>query len=256
MEGPSVHGGRHQGRPFFRHELDDLESDVQAMAVAAQRQFEQAVQALRAKDPSLYRTVIAGDDEVDDYYMRIERRIVALYALQSPVVATDLRLLTALVHVNGHLERVGDMAVNIAKIGESVQRLPRSETVLQRVEEMSQLALTMLEAAMDALGRRDVELCRRLTSMDEPIDVLNRGMLQEVLLAAQNRDMLAWCVEMHLVSRQVERVGDHAVDIGEQVAYLVTGEFQEFTDASHPEVEHPELSAGSGISGAEKQPRT
>jgi phosphate transport system protein len=77
--------------------------------------------------------------------------------------------------------------------------------------------------------------------MDKPIDELNRGMLAEVLAAAQHIDTLQWCVAMHLISRQVERVGDHAVDIGEQVAYLVTGDFQEFTDASHPEIEQPDL---------------
>lgn len=232
---------REDGRPIFRHLLEALEEDVQAMGVAAQRQFELSMRGLAAEDPGLYRTVVVGDDEVDDYYLRIERRIVDLYALQSPVLATDLRLLTALVHVNGHLERVGDMAVNIAKIGEFVQSLPRSDAVLARLDEMAGIALQMLEAAMVALAHRDAELSRRLTTMDERIDVLNRGMLGEVLDAAGDRSLLAWCVDMHLVSRQVERVGDHAVDIGEQVAYLVTGEFQEFTDASHPEVEHPEL---------------
>lgn len=243
-----------QGRPFFRQQLAALEDDVQAMAAAAQRQFETSIRALSAGDPGLYRLVIAGDDEIDEYYLRVERRIVALYALQSPVWASDLRLLTALVHVNGHLERVGDMAVNIAKIGESVHGLPRSSSVLERLDEMGSIALAMLEAAMVALARRDVELSRRLTVMDERIDLLNRGMLAQVLDAAGDRSLLAWCVDMHLVSRQLERVGDHAVDIGEQVSYLVTGEFEEFTDASHPEVEHPELRSagerGRDVSGA------
>jgi phosphate transport system protein len=75
--------------------------------------------------------------------------------------------------------------------------------------------------------------------MDEPIDRLNRAMLHEVLAAAGEEGMLEWCVDMHVVARQIERVGDHAVDMGEQLAFLVTGEFREFTDASHPEVEHP-----------------
>ncbi|HEU5003420.1 MAG TPA: phosphate signaling complex protein PhoU [Actinomycetota bacterium] len=241
------------GRPLFRQLLAALEDDVQAMAVAAQRQFELSIVGLSGGDPEVYRRVIAGDDEIDDYYLRVERQIVALYALQSPVWASDLRLLTALVHVNGHLERVGDMAVNIAKIGESAHSLPRSSSVLERLEEMGGIALRMLEAAMIALARRDAELSRRLTIMDERVDLLNRGMLPEVLDAAGDRGLLAWCVDMHLVSRQVERVGDHAVDIGEQVAYLVTGEFEEFTDASHPEVEHPDLrpaqGPGSGVSG-------
>jgi phosphate transport system protein len=80
--------------------------------------------------------------------------------------------------------------------------------------------------------------------MDDPIDRLNRGMLAEVLEISDDKRMLEWGIRMHVVSRQLERIGDHAVDIGEQVAFLVTGEFLEFTDASHPEVEHPELGRG------------
>jgi phosphate transport system protein len=95
----------------------------------------------------------------------------------------------------------------------------------------------MLTVAMDAFARRDVPLARSLPAMDDPLDDLNRGMLAEVLMESDGRPMLEWGIHMHVVSRQVERVGDHAVDIGEQVAYLVTGVFQEFTDASHPEVE-------------------
>ncbi|HEU5001658.1 MAG TPA: phosphate signaling complex protein PhoU [Actinomycetota bacterium] len=233
-----------EGRPLFRHLLAELENDIQAMAAAAERLFEKAVGALDGHDPAVYRAVIAGDDEVDAFYLRIEQRVTDLFALQSPIVASDLRLLTALLHINGHLERVADQAVNIAKIGAAAQRLPRSPGVLEQLDEMASLALRMLEAAMDAFARRDAELSRRLPPMDEPIDELNRGMLKDVLAAAGNEDLLRWCVSMHMVSRQIERVGDHAVDIGEQVAYLVTGEFQEFTDASHPEIEHPELAAG------------
>jgi len=229
----------HEGRQHFRRQLRDLEDEVQAMAPAASRLFELSMRALSGQDPTLYATVVAGDDEVDAYYFDIEQRIISLFALQSPVAATDLRLLAALLHINGHLERVADMAVNIAKIGAASQDLPRTASVLEKLEEMGNLAVGMLQAAMEALAERDPALARRLPSMDEPIDRLNRGMLAEVLAAAPDPSALQWCVEMHLVSRQVERVGDHAVDIGEQVGYLVTGEFQEFTDASHPEVEHP-----------------
>ena len=228
-----------EGRQRFVGELRNLEDEVQAMAVAAERLFELSIRALSGQDPTLYATVVAGDDEVDAYYFDVEQRIISLFALQSPVAATDLRLLAALLHINGHLERVADMAVNIAKIGSAARDLPSTAPVLERLEEMGGIAIGMLEAAMESLAGRDVDLARRLPSMDEPIDRLNRGMLAEVLAAAADPSALEWCVEMHLVSRQVERIGDHAVDIGEQVGFLVTGEFQEFTDASHPEVEHP-----------------
>jgi phosphate transport system protein len=97
-----------------------------------------------------------------------------------------------------------------------------------------------------ALARRDLELARSLPELDDPIDRLNRGMLQQVLAAADDKRVLEWGIRMYVVSRQIERIGDNAVDIAEQVAFLVTGEFHEFTDASHPEIEHPELLEGGG----------
>jgi phosphate transport system protein len=184
--------------------------------------------------------VIRGDDEVDQLYLDIERRILGLFALQTPV-ASDLRLLTALLHINLHLERIADQAVNMAKITKLADGLPPIPTVLQHLGEMGALALGMVGAAMAALARRDLDLARSLPELDDPLDRLNRGMLQQVLAASNDQRMLEWGIRMHVVSRQLERVGDNAVDIAEQVAFLVTGEFHEFTDASHPEIEHPEL---------------
>jgi phosphate transport system protein len=163
-----------------------------------------------------------------------------LFALQTPV-ATDLRLLTALLHINLHLERVGDQAVNIAKITRMAEGLPQIPAVVQDLEEMGKISLRMVGAAMDALARRDVDLARKLPELDDPIDQLNREMLPKVLEVSDDKLMLEWGIRMYVVSRQIERIGDNAVDIGEQVAFLVTGQFREFTDASHPEIEHPEL---------------
>jgi phosphate transport system protein len=176
-------------RRRFHEELRALEGEVQRTGTQAQRLLEQALQALTRRDVAVCEAVIRGDDEVDQLYLDVERRILGLFALQTPV-ASDLRLLTALLHINLHLERIADQAVNMAKI---------------------------------------------------TIDRLNRGMLQQVLGVSDDKQMLEWGIRMYVVSRQIERVGDNAVDIAEQVAFLVTGEFREFTDASHPEIEHPEL---------------
>jgi phosphate transport system protein len=201
--------------------------------------MEKALQALTHRDPAVCDEVIRGDDEVDELYLDVERRILGLFALQTPV-ASDLRLLTALLHINLHLERIADQAVNMAKITKLAHGLPPNPTVLQHLE-MGALALGMVGAAMDTLARRDLELAHELPRMDDPIDRLNRAMLQLVLGASEDKRMLEWGIRMYVVSRQIERVGDNAVDIGEQVAFLVTGEFREFTDALHPEIEHPEL---------------
>jgi phosphate transport system protein len=227
-------------RRRFHEELRALEGEVQRTGAQAKLLLEQALQALARGDLAVCEEVIRGDDEVDQLYLDVERRILGLFALQTPV-ASDLRLLTALLHINLHLERVGDQAVNLAKITKLTSGLPPNPKVLQRLEEMGALALGMVGAAMGALARRDLELAHSLPKMDDPLDRLNRGMLEQVLEASDDRQMLEWGIRMYVVSRQLERIGDNAVDIAEQVAFLVTGEFHEFTDASHPEVEHPEL---------------
>ena len=223
-------------RRHFHEQLAELESVIQRMGTASRTLFQRALDTVASDDVAECDAVIAGDDEVDAFYLEIERGVVELFALQGPV-ASDLRFLATLLHINLHLERVADMGVNVAKIARAAHGLPHNPTVLGHLKDMGAIALTMLSTAMEALERRDVGLARELPSMDEPLDELNRGMLAEVLMESTSRGMLEWGINMHVVSRQIERVGDHAVDIGEQVAYLVTGAFQEFTDASHPEVE-------------------
>jgi phosphate transport system protein len=232
-------------RQRFSEELRALEGEVQQTAAQAQLLLGKALQALISGDLGICDEVVRGDDEVDRLYLDIERRILHLFALQTPV-ASDLRLLTALLHINLHLERVGDQAVNLAKIITAAVGLPQNPPVLHDLEEMGAVALRMMKASMEALAHRDLELARELPQMDDPIDELNRGMLEKVLEASADKRMLEWGIRMYVVSRQLERIGDNAVDIGEQVAFLVTGQFREFTDASHPEIEHPELQERKG----------
>jgi len=110
--------------------------------------------------------------------------------------------------------------------------------VVSELEEMAEVVRSMLRTAMDAFARRDVALAERLQEMDEPVDRLNRNMYHQVVALAADPQLLEWGIQMNTVSRQLERVGDHAVDIGELVAFLLTGEFREFSDASHPSPEH------------------
>jgi phosphate transport system protein len=222
-------------RRHFHEQLEDLESRVQRMGVAAHELFRRALETTWMSDCD-FDAVIASDDEVDAMYLDIEGSVIEMFALQGPV-ASDLRLLASMLHINLHLERVADMGVNVAKIAKAAVALPPDPIVVRHLQEMGTIALAMLSTAMDALARRDVNLARELPLMDDPLDELNRGMLAEVLNESRDRAMLEWGIHMHIVSRQIERVGDHAVDIGEQVAYMVTGQFQEFTDASHPELE-------------------
>ena len=220
-------------RVHFHEELEALELDMLGMGELVERAVGRSVSALVHHDDELSKEVVDGDDEVDNMYLSVEERTLHVLALQTPV-ATDLRLLSAILHTNLHLERIGDMAVNIAKIAHSVLDLPSSQTIMSHLQEMGDIVRPMVRTSMEAFGRRDLELCLRLHEMDDPVDRLNLGMYKEVAALAEDAPSLNWGLRMLLVARQLERVGDHAVDIGEQIGFLLTGEFREFTDASHP----------------------
>lgn len=219
-------------RQRFHGELTSLESELAEMGMRAAEAVRLAVESLIRRDRDRAAAVIAGDDPVDEAYLDIERRILELLALQTPV-ASDLRLVSAILHINLHLERVGDQAVNVAKICLATLDLPTSPVILSHLAEMGDVVSRMVRTAIEAFERRDLELCLKLPEMDDPVDQLNRGMYLEVVKLADDPSLLEWGIQMNVVARQLERVGDNAVDIGEQVSFLLTGEFREFTDASH-----------------------
>lgn len=221
-------------RARFHEELEGLEHEILVMGELAERSVGRAIEALVARDDVIAQQVIEADDELDAHYLSVDRRTLEVLALQTPV-AKDLRLISAILHINLHLERIGDMAVNIAKTDLSVRDLPRSEAIVAHVAEMGHLLQPMLRTAMEAFRTRDLDLCLQLPAMDDPIDRLNLGIYQEVAGLVGDEQRLQWGLRMVVVARQLERVGDQAVDIGEQVGFLLTGEFREFTDASHPD---------------------
>jgi phosphate transport system protein len=228
-----------KARRHFHEELEALELDMVAMAELAERALGRAMDALVYRDDRVAEEVIAGDDEIDQKYLSVERRWLEVMALQTPV-AGDLRLVSAILHINVHLERVGDIAVNIAKLARLTSALPANQTIISHLREMSDVVRPMIRTALDAFVRRDLDLARSLPAMDDPVNRLNRGMYREVAACASDKETLEWAIRMMVVSRQLERVGDHAVDIAEQVAFLLTGELEEFTDASHPEGPAPD----------------
>jgi phosphate transport system protein len=217
----------------LHEELEHLELEVLAMGELSERAVGLAIDALVRRDVDLAQQVIDADDEIDDRYLDVENRTIELLALQAPV-ATDLRLLSAMLHINLHLERIGDQAVNIAKTFLSVRDVTGSEQVRSHIREMGDIVRPMIRTAMEAFRMRDLSLCLRLPEMDDPVDRLNLGMYQEIAALADDPDQLAWGLRMLVLARNLERVGDNAVDVAEQVGFLLTGEFREFTDASHP----------------------
>ncbi len=219
-------------RGHFHDELDRLENQLFAMGELAALAVRGSVDSLVEHDLPKARAVIDGDDEIDALFVEIDQGVFSLLALQAPV-AGDLRLMSVLMHSSGHLERIADQAVNIAKLFEITEALPTSQTILQMIGEMGDVAVAMIRSAMEALRRRDVAMCERLPEMDDPLDRLNRHMHLEVSKLADDARALDWGMHMNMVARALERVGDNSVDIGEQVGFLLTGEYREFTDASH-----------------------
>jgi phosphate transport system protein len=219
-------------RTGFHDELESLEREILEMGELAGSAVQHAVHALVHHDAVEAQQVVDDDDAIDNRYLDIELRTLRTLALQTPV-ATDLRLVSAIIHTSLHLERIGDQAVNVAKLYLVTKDLPSSGGMRDQLREMGELVMQMLRTAMEAFAKRDLELCAKLPKMDDPVDRLNRASHLEALKLADARAAMDWGLHMNLVARALERVGDNAVDIAEQVNFLVTGEFREFTDASH-----------------------
>jgi phosphate transport system protein len=221
-------------RLTFTEELAQLEASLQEEGDLVLRALRSSLNALARGDEELADEVIRFDDEVDSRYVAIEEGVQSLLARQTPVAA-DLRFVLAVLRVNLHLERMADYCVTVAKLTKLMGNLSVSgEAISRSIEDMGQRAEQMIRVAMDSFASRDAEKAQTLVELDELIDRANRGAIEDVLSLGDSADEREYGLRMLVVSRCVERIGDHAVDIGEQVAYLVTGEFREFTDASHP----------------------
>ena len=218
-------------RVEYQASLEALEADLQEQGEVVLRAVAGAINALESQDVELCDEVIAFDDEIDDRYHRIERSIGELLAQQAPV-ATDLRLVLAVLHSSIHLERIGDQSVTVAKLTKLSATLERHTELVEGLCEMGTRAAEMVRRALDAFASRDVPAARGLVDLDELIDRVNRRVVHQVL-AASSPENQEWGMRMIVVARCIERIGDNAVDIGEQTEYLVTGEFHEFSDASH-----------------------
>ena len=219
---------------WLQEEIDRLEASLREEGDLVLRSLRGAMGALEEQDVELADEVIAFDDEVDRSFFGIQEGIHTLLARQTPV-AVDLRHVLAMLHVNLHLERMADYCVTIAKLTKLSHGLAQDTSLLEGLDEMGERAEEMIRVALDSFAERDLEGAERLVELDELIDRANRRVVDRLLRLGGDESALEWGLRILLVSRCLERIGDHAVDIGEQTAYLVTGEFREFTDASHPE---------------------
>jgi phosphate transport system protein len=219
-------------RVEFQQSLDMLEANLQEQGAVVLRAVRGAVNALESQDVELCDEVVSFDDEIDTRYHRIEKSIEEILALQTPV-ATDLRLILAILHASIHLERVGDQCVTIAKLTKLASNLEPHHELVEGLREMGERVEEMVRVALDSFAERDTERAVSLVELDELVDRTNRRVTDKVLALAGAPDAQEWGMRMIVVSRCLERIGDNAVDIGEQTVFVVTGEFHEFTDASH-----------------------
>jgi phosphate transport system protein len=202
--------------------------------------LDRALETVQHQDVELASMVISDDDRIDGRYLEVHQGILSLLALQAPV-ASDLRVVAALLHVIKHIERMGDQCVNIAKLVPLDGHEPPADArMLESIQRMGAQARQQVVQAGQAFERRDPDLAQDLVRQDDEIDRLNRECFHIALELGDNADQREWAMHMMLVARCIERIGDNAVDIGEQTAFVVTGLFREFEDASHPELAPPQ----------------
>jgi phosphate transport system protein len=218
----------------YQEELESLEvRTLEGLDMVAET-LGRTIEAIQHQDTELAGLVIADDDRIDGRYLEVHQELLTLLATQSPV-ATDLRLISALLHVMKGIERMGDQCVNIAKlIPLTGSEPPTDDRMLSDIVTMGKKARSLTTQAKHAFAERDVDLARDLVRQDDVIDNLNKECFRTAIEIGDDHDLREWAMTMMLVARAIERIGDNAVDVGEQVAFLVTGLFQEFEDASHP----------------------
>lgn len=218
----------------FQAELESLERQTLETIDLAVNALERAVEACENQDIELASHVVADDDRIDGRYLDIHQSLLNLVALQAPV-ATDLRLVSALLHVIKSIERIGDQAVNVAKlVPVAGSEPPVDDRMLEILVEMGRNCVSLLRQSRHSFSDRDVALAVDLVRQDDVVDNLNREAFRRAIEIGDDVDRREWAMTMLLAARALERIGDNAVDIGEQVAFVVTGLFREFDDASHP----------------------
>jgi phosphate transport system protein len=222
-------------RAEYLEELANLEASALGGLDLVGAALTRTMEAVEHQDVELAQLVVADDDRIDGRYLEVHQALITLLATQSPV-ATDLRLISALLHVLKNVERMGDQCVNVCKV------IPLSGNEPPADEEMVRLILTMgrqtkalIVQAKRAFEERNVEMAQDLVRQDDVVDDLNRDCFRLALEIGDDADRREWAMTMLLAARAIERIGDNAVDIGEQVAFVVTGLFREFEDASHPQ---------------------
>ena len=219
-------------RVQYQEDLSNLEEQAMSGLDLVNSALDRTMEAVENQDIELARLVMADDDIIDGRYLEVHQGLITLLATQSPV-ATDLRLIAALLHVIKNVERMGDQCVNVCKLIPLVgHEPPVDERLVGVILEMGRKVRVQVSQAKQAFVDRNLAMAVDLVGQDDQVDQLNRECFGLAIEIGDDADRREWAMTMLLAARALERIGDNTVDIGEQVAFVVTGLFQEFEDAS------------------------
>ena len=207
--------------PHFREELEALQGRLLEMGGLAEERVRAAIQGLVIRDPALFEKVLLGDEPINQLHIEVDNRCFRLLALHQPM-ATDLRAIVAAVKINTDLERVGDLAVNIAEAGTRYISHPPVKKLID-IPQMGDIAQSMLRDALDAFVKRDTRLAHEVLNEDDRLDSLKTQVFRDLLTyMLKDQSTVEPSLDLILVSRHLERIGDHATNIAEDVIFMVS----------------------------------
>ena len=216
-------------RRTIEADLEALRQELLTMGRHTEEAIRLAIEALRTRDPACIEEVFRREEEVDRLELAIEQRCLSLIALQQPV-AGDLRAIGTALKIVTDLERMADHARDIARAAQRLGDEPLIKPLID-IPRMADLARLMVRWALDAYLRADVDLARRMIERDDELDALHRQILHELLvIMLANPSAIAQATQLMMIAQHLERMGDHATNVGEWILYMVTGERIELND--------------------------
>jgi phosphate transport system protein len=218
----------------FSEDLAEIEHQALGGLEMVIQALDRTLESLMYQDVELAGMVVAEDGQIDRRYLEVHQALLSLLARQAPA-AGDLRTVAALLHIIRYTERMGDQCVNIAKlIPLSGHEPPKDKDIVDAIERMGRLTRSLVSQAKESFAERNVAVAHDLVRQDVEISRLNRAIFYRAVEIGDDLELREWAMFMILVARAIERIADNTVDIAEQTAFVVTGLFREFTDASHP----------------------
>jgi phosphate transport system protein len=214
---------------YFHREIDQLKKQLLQLGTLVEDRLRRACIILETRDDGEAQKLMTADWEIDDMEIRVEEECLKILALHQPV-ARDLRLIVAIIKINSELERIGDIAVNIAKRVQTINKTPGFVFVID-YQPMATKAMEMVKASLDALVTEDAAMARKIFLMDDEVDqqrdVAYKTVIAEISKQSENAASL---INLYLIARHLERIGDRATNIAEEIVYLVEGEIIRSSD--------------------------